>query len=432
MLTAIVNHLWQSTLAVGAITALAATLRNHGAHVRYWLWFSASVKFLVPFSLLTLLGSKLGVAHAPLLDVATWPATLGVLAEPMPRTTSWSALAVALVGIWALGALAVAGSWIGQTRHVRALLRAAVPCTTPLPSCGRALEARISPALVEPSLVGISRPVLLLPLGLAEVLTSTQLDAVLAHELAHWRRRDNLTAAVQMLVEALVWFHPLVWWIGARLIEERERACDEAVLRAGHDGRTYAEGILNVCEHYVASTLKCSAGVSGADLKRRVVEIGRNRPMSELSIAKKVLLASFALAAVIGPIFFGAFSGRAVAQDNSDLIPLVRIAPNYPPEALAAHRDGEVWLSFTISVQGTTKDIRVLSSPSPEFETPARDAVLRWRYRPQMLNGVPAERYDVRTIIRFQLTSDCTGAPGAQQAAVPPGCPDANVAFPKP
>ncbi len=136
---------------------------------------------------------------------------------------------------------------------------------------------------------------------------------MLEHELAHWRRRDNLTAAVHMLVEAVFWFHPLVWWIGARLVEERERACDEAVVRAGHDGRTYAEGILNVCERYVASTLKCAAGISGADLKQRVVEIARNRVMSELPMQKKIFLGTFALGTLLVPIIFG-----AAAQGGDD------------------------------------------------------------------------------------------------------------------
>ena len=59
-----------------------------------------------------------------------------------------------------------------------------------------------------------------------------QLEAVIAHELCHVRHRDNLIAAIHMFVETVFWFHPLVWWIGKRMVEERERACDEEVLRA--------------------------------------------------------------------------------------------------------------------------------------------------------------------------------------------------------
>ena len=105
---------------------------------------------------------------------------------------------------------------------------------------------RESAELFEPGVFGVFRPVLLLPEGIIEKLTAAQLQAILAHELCHVRRRDNLATAMRMLVEAMFWFHPLVWWMGARLVEERERACDEEVLRKGSDPRTYAEGILKV------------------------------------------------------------------------------------------------------------------------------------------------------------------------------------------
>jgi TonB family protein len=280
---------------------------------------------------------------------------------------------------------------------VRALLRASLPFEGPLPKVVDGPEIRTSPALVEPALVGIVRPVLVLPRGLGEHLTAAQLGAVVEHELAHWRRRDNLTAAVHMLVEALFWFHPLVWFIGARLVDERERACDEAVVRAGHDGPTYAEGILNVCERYAASTLKCAAGISGADLKRRVVEIARSRVMSELPMRKKMLLGTFALCTFVVPIIFGA----AAQSDVANLVPLVRVAPTYPPEALQAGREGVVVLEFTIAADGTTKDIVLVEASSPEFEVPAVTALLGWRYDPAATGAI--ERRGVHTTIRFQL-----------------------------
>ena len=85
---------------------------------------------------------------------------------------------------------------------------------------------RTSNSLIEPGVFGIFRPMLLLPQGMRERLTPEQLRAILAHEATHIRRRDNLTGFLQMLVEAVFWFHPLVWWIGARLVDEREHACD--------------------------------------------------------------------------------------------------------------------------------------------------------------------------------------------------------------
>lgn len=400
MLSEIVNHLWQSTLFLAAIAAVAALLRNDGAHVRYWLWWAASVKFLVPFSLLTLLGSTLGAdfwrAGAAPVDVVDWRSTLGFL-EPMRTPRVWTTPTVALLTVWAFGFGGVAAIWVARAREIRALVRSSLPYTAALPGVAARIGVRTTTSLVEPVLVGILRPALLLPRGIAERLTPAQLGAVVAHELAHWRRRDNLTAAVHMLVEAVFWFHPLVWWVGARLVEERERACDEAVVRAGHDGRTYAEGILSVCEHYVASKLQCAAGVTGADLKRRVIEIARSRVMSKLPIQKKVLLGAFALATLLTPIVFG------MAQGDRAYVPLVRINPEYPPSALAARLEGEVNLQFTIAANGTVKDILVVESTAPDFEAPAMAALQRWRYQPVTEDDRPVEVPGVRTIIRFAL-----------------------------
>ncbi len=103
---------------------------------------------------------------------------------------------------------------------------------------------------LEPGVFGVFRPVLLLPAGIAHRLEPAHLRAIVAHELCHVRRRDNLAAALHMLVEALFWFHPLVWWVGARMVEERERACDEEVLRLGNQPRVYAESILKTCQFF--------------------------------------------------------------------------------------------------------------------------------------------------------------------------------------
>ena len=92
-----------------------------------------------------------------------------------------------------------------------------------------------------------------------------------------------------MFVETLFWFHPLVWWIGKRMVEERERACDEGVLSLGSEPRIYAEAILNVCKLYVESPLVCVSGVTGANLKRRIEAIMTNRTGQKLNRAKKAL-----------------------------------------------------------------------------------------------------------------------------------------------
>ena len=136
----------------------------------------------------------------------------------------------------------------------------------------------------------VFRPVVLLPAALLGRLSEPQMNAVLAHELEHIERRDNLKANVHRLVETLFWFHPAVWWIGRQMLEERERACDERVLDNGHDGAEYAAGILEVCRHCRAGAFVSAAATSG-DLTRRVRYIlGNARPRS-LGVIKAMVAA---------------------------------------------------------------------------------------------------------------------------------------------
>jgi hypothetical protein len=97
---------------------------------------------------------------------------------------------------------------------------------------------------------------------------------------------------MHMAVEASFWFHPLVWWIGAREVDERERACDEAVLRAGSQPSDYAEGILTVCRWSLASPVMCVSGITGSDLRTRIETIMANRVGRRLNAMGRMLLAS--------------------------------------------------------------------------------------------------------------------------------------------
>jgi hypothetical protein len=163
----------------------------------------------------------------------------------------------------------------------------------------------------EPGVVGIQRPRLLLPEGIVEHLTPAQLRSLIAHERCHIRCHDNLVAAVHMVVEAIFWFHPVVWWIQARLVDERERACDEAVLRTGTRPQDYAEGILEVCRQSVGVRLACVAGVSGSNLRARVEAIMRSEIGRPMTPGRRWALALAAVTAVVAPVAGGALAVRS-------------------------------------------------------------------------------------------------------------------------
>jgi uncharacterized protein (TIGR03435 family) len=164
---------------------------------------------------------------------------------------------------------------------------------------------------IEPGLIGLWRPFILLPAGIDESLSDAQLRAVLLHEWQHARRRDNLAAALQMTVETLFWFYPLVWWVGRQLLDERERACDQHVLE--HATATdYAEGILNVCKWYSGWPVTYVAGITGADLRARVESVLRSERPAPLTATRRGLLCATVLVVFLMPVLIGRLTESAV------------------------------------------------------------------------------------------------------------------------
>ncbi len=214
--------------------------------------------------------------------------------------------------MWVSGFIAIVftryRSWYG----VRAMLRAGTPVKLPI-----AIPAFVTPSAQEPGVVGFLKPVLILPAFLLERLNPEQLESLLAHELSHVRRRDNFFAALHMGVEAIFWFHPLVWWIGSRMLEERELACDEEVLRLGCAPTDYVRGILTVCEHYSEAPLACVSGVTGADLKKRLRAILAGNIARELTIGKKLILAITGLAVLSAPVVIGVLTAPTIQAQNA-------------------------------------------------------------------------------------------------------------------
>lgn len=318
----VVDHLWQSTLFVAFAWLLTLLLRGNAARIRFWVWFSASVKFLIPFSLLTMLGEQFSWqgshsssstnALLAIVQQVSEPLATPAIVLRTPQPASFDLLRI-LFAVWILGCVLLLLRWSVNWIRIKAAVRNAAPVAIQSP-----IVVKSTSIMSEPGVVGIVRPVLLLPEGIAARLSAQQMQAILAHELCHVRRHDNLTASMHMLVEAIFWFHPLVWWIGARLVDERERACDEGVVDLGNEPQPYAEAILKVCQFYMESKLTCVAGVSGANLKHRVEVIMKNRSVANLSVAKKILLTSTATMALVAPITAGLLSSQlAIAQSQT-------------------------------------------------------------------------------------------------------------------
>ncbi len=332
---ALVCHLWQSTAIAAIAWLIAFVLRNGPARVRFSIWMIASIKFLVPFAWLTSLGARwakplpqpmVRTAFYTIIEEFNRPFTQGHAPGTSPANPTnslhFSAFAPGLLaGLWLCGCLVVIARWTAQWRIARRVIKNATIARE-----GREIQAlrrgeaeagirRPIPVLftqrsMEPGIFGVFRPILLWPVGLSAQLDDLQIEAIVAHELEHVRRRDNLTSAVHTVVEALFWFHPAVRWMGWKMKEERERACDEKVIERSVHREQYAASILKVCAFCLEPPLPCVSGVSGSDLKKRVLQIMAHKSEMTLGFGRRALLVATAVLVFTLPIGFGVLHGQ--------------------------------------------------------------------------------------------------------------------------
>jgi beta-lactamase regulating signal transducer with metallopeptidase domain len=164
----------------------------------------------------------------------------------------------------------------------------------------RPVILRLSREACGPFVVGVVRAVIVVPVSALTALSPAQLEAVLAHELAHVRRADFLWNILQTIVETLFFFHPVVWWIGRRLRAERELCCDDMALAACGDPVIYATALVALervrPSHRVAVAL--DGHDSGTSLRARVLRILGTAPQRPRSLAP-LLLAGAAIASLL-------------------------------------------------------------------------------------------------------------------------------------
>jgi len=278
-----------STAAALVAVAAALGLRGRPARWRYTLLLAGLVRFALPTGWLQAAGGWLApILPAPAFQVQAVEDLRRLLLLPgagtaaalrTPAAGSGDGVAWLLPALWALGLAVCVWRW---SRHWRLRMPALRPpdaaeCDA-LERARRGLgmagpvELRIAGGDKVPGALGYWRPVVALPDGLAAQLSPPELEAVLAHELAHVLRRDNLWAALAHALVSAFWFHPLVWWIEQRLLKERETACDELVLERGTPPAVYLSGILKVCRMAFGGAAGY-AGVNGSNLELRMERI---------------------------------------------------------------------------------------------------------------------------------------------------------------
>jgi bla regulator protein blaR1 len=410
---AVVSHIWQSTVCAVAAGALAWMLRNNSASVRYWVWFAAATKFLVPIAALTAVANLVPLPQSPRVARGALEA-VGLVFRSSALPAMSGVTSAFVIGVWLSGAILVlvraAWHWNRLATHARRLPRVhsgivhdTLRRLESAERIGTPTAIVASHHSVEPGVIGIRRPVLIWPKHLTAGLTGAHIEAIVGHEMCHIVRRDNMLALVQIVVNALFWFYPLVWWIGARLVDERERACDERVLALGRSPATYAESILETCRLCIASPIVNVAGVTGGNLKTRIVRIMRNAPSAPLGVGQKIALVTAVLLTAFMPIMSGAGSRVAISapaqEPDRDVqrpggrvtTPKLKreVKPQYSERAKQEKIEGEVLMECVVKTDGTVGDTKVVKSLDPDLDQAALDAAAQWLFEPGTRDGKP-------------------------------------------
>ena len=336
------NHLWQATL-FSALCILAVLLLKEGpSRTRHMIWLIAGLKFAIPSAMVVFLMECAGLhlagwSHSP-LDGANGLASVGQFTAPVYQWSDSAVSASASSGhnelycgltlAWLSGVAILLALWVSRRLQFSRSVRAgrgliswretnALHRALGLLGVAGDVDLIVSSGVSEPGVWRVFRPTIVLPVGMADDLSDPELETVLLHELIHIARRDNLIGNLHMMVCCTLWFHPLTWIIDAKLLNERERACDEAVIKLAGGSDAYASSLLKVLRFCLGWKVAGVSQAAGSNLRKRVEIIMSNYKERKLSISHRVVVGTVAALVVAFTIAVGFVSrDQAAAQEN--------------------------------------------------------------------------------------------------------------------
>ena len=299
---ALIHFVWQGGLIALATAAALASCRHRSSETRYAIACAGLVAMLAAPAITA---AVVGTSDQTIAPGGSASPTVSTSASPSPapatarlQTASLSLAATAartastverwlpiVVWVWLSGVMLLLARFAGASFRVRRLRLASLKePLSPWQSTGERLAAQlrldvgfriVESALVDaPSVIGTMRPIIFLPVTALTGLTPHQIEALIAHELAHIRRRDYAVNIAQTVAEALLFFHPAVWWISARIRQEREHCCDDVAVETCGEPVDYAAALAELAA-WRSRDLALSVGAADGPLLARVRRVLR-------------------------------------------------------------------------------------------------------------------------------------------------------------
>lgn len=287
-------HLLYATVVCLAAWVLTS-IWNGAATAKYWIWVVTSLNFMVPLG---------GFFNGFGASRVSWATQLGGLDDVGIGISRNLTAGAVLFGVWLCGAAFMLARLLVRLHRdredqSRAGSRNAAPLKPRFLAHG--VPVTLSAASQGPSVDGVLRPHILLPLGIDGLLNDRELDAVLIHEVIHARRRDNLIRLVHEIALCGLWFHPLVWLTGSRLAIFRELSCDDAVI-ASSRGADLVTALAKLAVPGESRLLRAGAATFFSHRLARLKASQSHRARGAAALALTLLYGAVLLACMIGTI----------------------------------------------------------------------------------------------------------------------------------
>ena len=289
----LLHFFWQGAMIALLLACILGALPSHASRMRY----AASCAAMALIVALPLITFGILAAKSPhqtlhiVMPLSAENRTVLLTGELGASTEQWSVrceqavnqLLPFFIGFWLAGVIVLLCRLnLGLITTMKLSSIGAEPAAAELQKVLQTLRIRLgicrairflhSTRVDAPTVVGWLRPAILIPLGCMTGLSEVQIEAIFAHELAHVRRHDYLIALFQSLIEALLFYHPAVWWISNRIRVEREHCCDDLAVAVCGDRLAYAKA-LSFLEERRSPTPAGAFGATGGVLKMRIARL---------------------------------------------------------------------------------------------------------------------------------------------------------------
>ena len=310
----LLHFIWQGA-AIAILTAIALRLlRKRSAEARYAAGLAGLAAMLLATFITFTFYSETGALTLRILSGLNSAAKIAVSEAAAGDVAIWTER---IVVVWLMGVIVFFVRLIGGWLLSRRLLRSAAAVVTPVmreamerARAGLNFQGKVrlltGDRIETPLVIGWLRPAILLPASALTGLSTDQLLAVLAHELAHIRRHDFLVNGIQRAVECVLFYHPAVWWVSGRIRVERERCCDDLAVRVCGDRLLYAQALVALEKARSAELILAlpTAGIGVKDRVRRILGAGANRDWQS-AVAALVFAAILVGAGMFQPTIAG-------------------------------------------------------------------------------------------------------------------------------